>query len=175
LSGALRGRGTVAIEVARQRVWDALLDPAQLRAIIPGCQNIEQTSPDTFRAQIRVSIAGIGALYEAQIRIFDRKEPERLKLAARGESKLGFGQGEALVTLEEAGTGVTQLTYEYGADIGGRVATFGQRMLDGVVKVVLADFFDRLRAHMRGEKPRGAVLERARRLFSLFQAFRGRP
>jgi hypothetical protein len=48
-------------------------------------------------------------------------------------------------------------------------------MLDGVVKVVLADFFDRLRAHMRGEKPRGAVLERARRLFSLFQAFRGRP
>jgi 2-furoyl-CoA dehydrogenase large subunit len=175
LSGALRGRGTVAIEVARQRVWDALLDPAQLRAIIPGCQNIEQTSPDTFRAQIRVSIAGIGALYEAQIRIFDRKEPERLKLAARGESKLGFGQGEALVTLEEAGTGVTQLTYEYGADVGGRVATFGQRMLDGVVKVVLADFFDRLRAHMRGEKPRGAVLERARRLFSLFQAFRGRP
>jgi hypothetical protein len=67
------------------------------------------------------------------------------------------------------------LTYEYGADVGGRVATFGQRMLDGVVKVVLADFFDRLRAHMRGEKPRGAVLERARRLFSLFQAFRGRP
>jgi 2-furoyl-CoA dehydrogenase large subunit len=174
LSGTLRGRGTIAIEVARQKVWDALLDPVQLRAIIPGCQNIEQTSPDTFSAQIRVSIAGIGALYEAQIRIFDRKEPERLKLAARGESKLGFGQGEALVTLEETGAGVTQLTYEYGADVGGRVATFGQRMLDGVVKVVLADFFDRLRAHVRGEKPRGAVVQRLRRLISMLQAFRGR-
>jgi 2-furoyl-CoA dehydrogenase large subunit len=174
LSGTLRGRGTIAIEVARQKVWDALLDPVQLRAIIPGCQNIEQTSPDTFSAQIRVSIAGIGALYEAQIRIFDRKEPERLKLAARGESKLGFGQGEALVTLEETGAGVTQLTYEYGADVGGRVATFGQRMLDGVVKIVLADFFDRLRAHVRGEKPRGAVVQRLRRLISMLQAFRGR-
>jgi hypothetical protein len=52
LSGTLRGRGTIAIEVARQNVWDALLDPVQLRAIIPGCQNIEQTSPDTFSAQI---------------------------------------------------------------------------------------------------------------------------
>jgi 2-furoyl-CoA dehydrogenase large subunit len=174
LSGTLRGRGTIAIEVARQKVWDALLDPVQLRAIIPGCQNIEQTSPDTFSAQIRVSIAGIGALYEAQIRIFDRKEPERLKLAARGESKLGFGRGEALVTLEEADLGVTQLTYEYGADVGGRVATFGQRMLDGVVKVVLADFFDRLRAHMRGEKPGGTILQRVRRLFSVLQALRGR-
>ena len=173
LSGALRGRGAVAIEVAPQRVWDALLDPTQLRAIIPGCENIEQTSPDTFRARIRVSIAGIGALYEVQIRIFDREEPERLKLAARGESKLGFGRGEALVTLEEADLGVTQLTYEYGADVGGRVATFGQRMLDGVVKVVLADFFDRLRAHVRGEKPGGTVLQRVRRFFAVLQAFWG--
>ena len=112
-------------------------------------------------------------MYEVQIRIFDREEPERLKLAARGESKLGFGQGEALVTLEEAGLGVTQLTYEYGADVGGRVATFGQRMLDGVVKVVLADFFDRLRAHMRGEKPGGTILQYVRRLFSVLQALRG--
>jgi hypothetical protein len=66
------------------------------------------------------------------------------------------------------------LTYEYGADVGGRVATFGQRMLDGVVKVVLGDFFDRLRAHMRGEKPGGTVLQRVRRVLSLLQAFRGR-
>jgi hypothetical protein len=68
---------------------------------------------------------------------------------------------------------VTLLTYEYGADVGGRVATFGQRMLDGVVKVVLADFFDRLRAHVRGEKPRNAFLQRVRRLFAMSQAFRG--
>jgi 2-furoyl-CoA dehydrogenase large subunit len=174
LSGALRGRGTVVIESARKRVWDALLDPEELRAIIPGCESIEQTSPETFRAQIRVSIAGIGALYEAQVRIFDRKAPERLRIAARGESKLGFGQGEAMVTLEETESGLTQLTYEYGADVGGRVATFGQRMLDGVVKVVLADFFDRLRAHIRGEKPAGSLRQRVRRLFAMLQAFRGR-
>jgi 2-furoyl-CoA dehydrogenase large subunit len=174
LSGALRGRGTVAIEAARQRVWNALLGPAQLRAIIPGCESIEQTSADTFRAQIRVSIAGIGALYEAQVGIFDRKEPERLRMAARGESKLGFARGEAVVTLEEIESSVTRLTYEYGADVGGRVATFGQRMLDGVVKVVLADFFDRLRAHMRGEKPAGPPLQRVRRFFAMLRAFRGR-
>jgi hypothetical protein len=76
--------------------------------------------------------------------------------------------------LNEAEPGVTQLSYEYGADVGGRVATFGQRMLDGVVKVVLADFFDRLRAHMRGEKPGGSLLQRLRRLSAILRAFRGR-
>ena len=174
LSGALRGRGTVSIEAPPQRVWDALLDPTQLRAIIPGCESIELTGPDAFRARIRVSVAGIGALYDAEIRIFDLMEPAQLRMAARGESKLGFGQGEAVVTLNQTEPDVTQLSYEYGADVGGRVATFGQRMLDGVVKVVLADFFDRLRAHMRGEKPGGSLLQRLRRLSAILRAFRGR-
>lgn len=95
-------------------------------------------------------------------------------MAARGESKLGFGQGEAAVTLKETEPGVTRLSYEYGADVGGRVATFGQRMLDGVVKVVLADFFDRVRAHMNGEKPAGSLRQRVRRLLGMLQAFGGR-
>ena len=108
------------------------------------------------------------------MRIFDRREPEQLRMAARGESKLGWGQGEAVVTLEESKSGVTQPGYEYGADVGGRVATFGQRMLDGVVKVLLGDFFDRVRAPVRGEKPGGSPLQRARRLLAMLQAFRSR-
>ena len=153
LSGVLRGRGTVAIEAARQRVWDALLDPAQLQAIIPGCESIEQISPDAFRAQIRVSIAGIGALCEAQVRIFDRRAAEN-GCARREQTRLRARRSG--VTLKETESGVTRLTYEYGADVGGRVATFGQRMLDGVVKVLLGDFFDRLRA-LCVEKSRSGV------------------
>jgi 2-furoyl-CoA dehydrogenase large subunit len=148
-AGALRGRGTVEISAPRQQVWEALLDPRQLKAIIPGCESVEQTGPETYTVKIKVSIAGIGGLYDGEIRISERREPENLRLAGRAESKLGFGQGEAVVTLK--GRGVTQLSYEYGADVGGRVAAFGQRMLDGVVRVLLGNFFDRLNAHLRGE------------------------
>jgi 2-furoyl-CoA dehydrogenase large subunit len=139
----------------RAKVWRTLLDPVSLRVVIPGCESIEAVDSETFKARVRVSIAGIGGIYDAEIRIFDRKEPESLRLFGRGEGKLGFGQGEAVVKLKEGSSGGTVLSYEYRADVGGRVAAFGQRMLDGVVRVLLAGFFGRLRAHLQGESADG--------------------
>jgi 2-furoyl-CoA dehydrogenase large subunit len=152
----------VTIEAPRQQVWDALLDPASLRQIIPGCESIEATGPEAFHARVRVSIAGIGGLYDAHIRIFDRNAPNSLRLSGSGESKLGFGHGEAFVTLKETPSGATELAYQYGADVGGRVAAFGQRMLDGVVRVLLGSFFERLQGHLRGESPSRGLVTRLR-------------
>jgi 2-furoyl-CoA dehydrogenase large subunit len=153
LKGALRGHGEVTIDAPRQEVWNALLDPASLKTIIPNCESIEAVNVETYKARVRVSIAGIGAVYEAQIRLFDRNEPSRLRLSGQAESKLGLGRGEAIIRLAETTSGGTRLSYEYGADVGGRVAAFGQRMLDGVVRVLLASFFDRLRGQLRRDAP----------------------
>jgi 2-furoyl-CoA dehydrogenase large subunit len=157
LQGALRGSDDVVIEAPRAEVWRTLLDPLSLKSVIPGCESIEAIDAETFNAKVRVSIAGIGGLYDATIRLFDRQEPERLRLSGRGEGKLGFGQGEAVVTLTERAPGETVLSYRYAADVGGRAAAFGQRMLDGVVRVLLAAFFDRLRTHLKGESSDGFV------------------
>lgn len=157
LKGALRGADNVVIAAPRQDVWNALLDPESLKAVIPGCESIEASGPDSFKLRVKVSIAGIGGVYDAEIRLFDRHEPQSLRLSGRGEGKLGFGQGEASVTLTEFAIGETTLAYEYAADVGGRVAAFGQRMLDGVVRVLLAAFFERLSAHLRGEAADGVV------------------
>ena len=173
LKGALRGDGTVAIDAPRQQVWDTLLDPAKLKSIIPGCESIDATGPETFIARVRVNIAGIGGLYDTKIRIFDRKEPQSLRLSGRGESKLGLGEGEAFVTLKEDGGGGTVLSYEYSADVGGRVAAFGQRMLDGVVRILLASFFDRLRVYLRGETPSSGLMATVRGWFAMLQMLRG--
>jgi carbon monoxide dehydrogenase subunit G len=99
---------------------------------------------------VRISVAGIGATYEGQIRISDREPPTRLRLSGKAESKLGGGEGEAQVTLAEH-DGITTLSYEYCANVSGRLASFGHRMLDGVVRVLLATFFDRLRAVWSGD------------------------
>ena len=157
----------------REQVWKTLLDPLSLRSVIPGCESIEAVDGETFKARVRVSVAGIGGVYDAEIRMFDRKEPESLRLSGRGEGKLGFGQGEALVKLTATPSGETILSYEYGADVGGRVAAFGQRMLDGVVRVLLAGFFDRLRAHLQGNSTDG-FLVRVRSWIALARMFWGR-
>lgn len=157
LKGAMRGADVVAIPAPRALVWQTLLDAESLKSVIPGCESIEAVDAETFKATVRVSIAGIGGLYNATIRLFDRREPESLRLSAKGEGKLGFGQGEAVVILTERGPDETVLSYRYAADVGGRAAAFGQRMLDGVVRVLLAAFFDRLRAHLRGESGEGLI------------------
>ncbi|HEU5068703.1 MAG TPA: molybdopterin cofactor-binding domain-containing protein, partial [Sphingomicrobium sp.] len=107
LQGGLRGEGKVDIPAPRQQVWGTLLSPESLKAIIPGCESVEATGPDSYRARVRISVAGIGAAYDAQIRIFDREAPSRLRLSGKGGSKLGSAEGEAYVTLEEAGGGTT--------------------------------------------------------------------
>jgi 2-furoyl-CoA dehydrogenase large subunit len=150
--GGFRGEGQVVIDALPAQVWQALIDPQSLRAVIPGCEHIEETGPDSYRAAVRISVAGIGGTYDVHMRLFDRHEPERMRLSGRAESRLGFGEGEAIVTLAALPEGRTRLTYCYVAAIGGKLAGFGQRMLDGVVRMLLASFFERLGAHLRGEE-----------------------
>lgn len=169
LKGALRGEGQVEIDAARETVWQALLSPESLRQIIPGCEAVEKISETDYRARIRISIAGIGGVYEAAIRLSDLDAPNRLKLSGRGESALGFGDGQALVTLTALPNERTELHYRYGADVGGKLAAFGQRMIEGVVRVLLAAFFERLAAHLRGEKPTQSLSGRLRGLFDMLR------
>ena len=174
LQGNLRGQDEVDIPAPRQQVWDALLSPESLKEVIPGCESVEVTGPDTYRARLRISVAGIGGTYDAQIRIFDRQEPACLRLSGKAESKLGFGEGEAYVTLAENAQGHTTLSYDYAANIGGKLASFGHRMLDGVVRVLLASFFDRLRASLRGVKPSSGFLARMRAWAAVLKHLWGR-
>jgi 2-furoyl-CoA dehydrogenase large subunit len=159
IPGGFRGEGHVEIDAEPARVWQAIIDPQSLRAVIPGCEHIEASGPDSYRATVRVSVAGIGGTYDVIMRLFDRHEPERLRLAGRAESRLGSGEGEAIVTLTALPGGRTRLSYRYIAAVGGKLAGFGQRMLDGIVRVLLASFFERLGAHLRGGEE--AVVDRS--------------
>jgi 2-furoyl-CoA dehydrogenase large subunit len=174
LPGMLRGRDRVEIAASREAVWQALLTPASLKDIIPGCEDVQMTGPESYTARVRISVAGIGATYDAQLRIFDRDEPTSLRLSGKATSRLGFGEGEAFVTLSEAPGGHTTLSYVYGANIGGQLAAFGQRMLDGVVRVLLASFFDRLRAYLQGDKPSDGVAARLRGFVAMLKLLWGR-
>jgi 2-furoyl-CoA dehydrogenase large subunit len=169
----LSGQDQIEIPAPRQQVWDALLNPETLKQIIPGCESVELSGADLYRARVRISVAGIGAAYEAQIRISDREPPARLRLSGRAESKLGGGEGEAHVTLAER-SGTTTLSYAYRANVSGRLASFGHRMLGGVVRLLLATFFDRLRTVLSGDTPPAGLRTRWNTWLALLRRAWGR-
>jgi 2-furoyl-CoA dehydrogenase large subunit len=168
--GGFRGNGETVIDAPPMRVWEALLDPEALRTIIPGCESVELTGPETYRARVRISIAGIGGSYDVAMRLFDQREGERMRLSGHAESKLGFGEGNAIVLLAPLPQGRTRLMYRYVAAVGGKLAGFGQRMLDGIVRVLLASFFERLAAYLRGAPVRAGFLARLRNALSMLRA-----
>jgi 2-furoyl-CoA dehydrogenase large subunit len=162
--GGLRGDGSVVIPAPPAEVWRRLTDPSELAAIVPGCRELKQVEPDRYVAQVSIGVAAVRGVYTAEIEIRDKDEPRSMRLVAKASGALGFGSGEGLVTLAPLG-GATRLTYVYRADVGGKVAAVGQRLIGTVTRVLIAEFFaalDRRIAPRRGPAmPRWVAMLRA--------------
>jgi 2-furoyl-CoA dehydrogenase large subunit len=139
----MRGKGTVTIPAPPSEVWRRLIDPVELAKIVPGCKSLEQIGPDRYRAEVMIGVAGIRGLYAAEIELKDMRAPTSVRLVGKATGALGFGSGEGVVTLAPQDGG-TRLTYSYGADVGGKLAAVGQRLLATVTRVLIAEFFGAL-------------------------------
>jgi 2-furoyl-CoA dehydrogenase large subunit len=138
--GGLRGEGAVVIPAPPAEVWRRLIDPNELAAIVPGCRSLVQSGPDRYTAEVMIGVAGVRGLYAAEIALEDKQEPVSVRLVGRASGALGFGSGEGMVTLAPVDGG-TRLTYRYRAEVGGKVAAVGQRLLGTVTRVLIAEFF----------------------------------
>ena len=138
--GGLRGEGEVTIAAPPAEVWRRLIDPNELAAIVPGCRSLRQDGPDRYVAEVMIGVAGVRGLYQAEIALKDKQEPSSVRLVGKASGALGFGAGEGVVTLAPADGG-TRLTYAYSAEIGGKVAAVGQRLLATVTRVLIGEFF----------------------------------
>ena len=143
-SDALTGRGEVTLSAPVEEVWRRLLDPRELAAIIPGCRNLTQDGPDRYSAEVVIGVAGIRGTYRVQINLRDKMEKTSLRLVGKAFGPLGFGSGSGFVILRPEAGGHTQLEYRYEAEIGGKVAAVGQRMLGSVTRYLIAQFFHSL-------------------------------
>jgi 2-furoyl-CoA dehydrogenase large subunit len=148
---ALTGEGSTVVPVPPQKVWDILLDPKELAEVIPGCSGLALVGPNAYRADVNIGVGPVRGTYRAQVRLSDLDPPKSLKLAGEATGALGWGGGEGWVTLAPVPEG-TSVTYRYEAEIGGKVASVGGRMLDGVAKLLIAQFFEALVARAGGGK-----------------------
>lgn len=135
----LTGEHTIA--APRADVWAALNDPDVLKECIPGCQSLEKLSDAAFKATATLAIGPVRATYHGQVTLSEIVAPERYVIRGEGQGgAAGFAKGSAEVTLHEA-DGATRLCYVVKAEVGGKLAQLGGRLIDATAKKLARDFF----------------------------------
>jgi carbon monoxide dehydrogenase subunit G len=136
--------GEYRIEAPRETVWAALVDPEVLKRCIPGCEELEQTSESEFAAKVKAKVGPVSARFAGAVALSDLNPPESYRISGEGKGgSAGFAKGGAVVRLAEDG-GATVLAYEIEAQVGGKLAQIGQRLIAGTAKKMADDFFGRL-------------------------------
>ncbi len=140
--------GERRIQAPRQAVWDALNDPEVLKACIPGCESMERLSENELKANAAVKIGPISARFAGKVTLSDIDPPNGYTISGEGQGGVaGFAKGGAAVKLLDADGG-TLLTYEVKAQVGGKIAQLGARLIDASAKQMAETFFDRFSAHL---------------------------
>jgi carbon monoxide dehydrogenase subunit G len=134
--------GERRLPAGRARVWAALNDPDVLKLSIPGCRSLEAASDGGFRATAAVKIGPIATNFSGEVRLLDLVPPASYRIEGSGQGgAAGFARGGAAVTLEEDGAG-TVLSYRVKAEVGGKLAQLGARLIDASAKQMADQFFD---------------------------------
>ena len=132
--------GSYQINLEKQKVWEALNDPEILQKTIPGCEEFKKNSDTEFSATATNKIGPFNASFTGDIELKDLDPPNSYKITGSGNSPVGFATGEASVVLEEW-EGGTKLTYTVEANVGGKIAQVGSRLIDMAAKKMADIFF----------------------------------
>lgn len=143
--------GEYRIEAPRLSVWSALNDPEVLRQCIPGCEEIERVSDTEFTAKARIKVGPVNAKFSGKVTLSDIDPPNGYRITGEGQGgAAGFGRGGATVALAEDGPDATLLTYRAEAQVGGKLAQIGSRLIQGTAKKMADDFFARFQEIVGG-------------------------
>jgi len=140
--------GEHRLPMPREAVWQALNDPDVLSRCIPGCESLEKTAENAFNARVAAKVGPVKARFSGTVQLTDIEPPERYTLTGEGKGgAAGFAKGQASVTLVDDGGG-TILSYRVKADVGGKLAQLGGRLINGAAQKMASQFFDNLGASL---------------------------
>ena len=163
--------GTHDLEATRERVYQSLVNPEVLQRCIPGCERLERTGDNTFSTTIRAGVGSIKGLFNGNVRLEDLREPEHFRIVVDGKGAPGFLKGSGDLDLQQEGA-ITKVKYAGDVQVGGTIASVGQRMIQGTAKMMAAQFFACLGAEAKTEAgeppPKHGFFRNALRWFSGF-------
>jgi carbon monoxide dehydrogenase subunit G len=138
-------KGEIALPADRKTVWTKLNDPDVLKACIPGCQSLERTGENGFSAVVKLKVGPVGATFKGSVELSELDPPNGYHISGQGEGGVaGFAKGGAQVRLLDRPEGETGcvLSYDVEANVGGKIAQLGARLIDGVAKKTADQFFN---------------------------------
>lgn len=147
-------KGETLIAAPRDRVWDALNDPAVLARCIEGVESLERTAGDRFEGKLAAKVGPVRATFTGAVTLSDIDPPNGYTISGEGKGGVaGFAKGSAHVRLTDAdvdGTAGTHLAYEANSSVGGKLAQLGTRLIEGTARAYAEGFFTRLKAEVEG-------------------------
>ena len=143
--------GSYQINLEKQKVWEALNDPEILKQSIPGCEEFKKNSNTEFTATATNKIGPFNASFTGDIELKNINAPNSYVIEGSGNSPVGFASGSAQVKLEDS-EGGTKLTYEVEANVGGKIAQVGSRLIDMTAKKMADIFFGKFSELISKEK-----------------------
>jgi carbon monoxide dehydrogenase subunit G len=150
---AMTMTGEVQLSASREVVWGKLNDPDVLKACIPGCEELTKNADTEFAAVAVTKIGPVKARFKGKVHLTDLNPPNGYRISGEGDGGVaGFAKGGATVTLTEKDGG-TLLTYNVEAQIGGKLAQLGQRLVNGAAKKIADDFFKNFAAQVAPTSP----------------------
>ena len=142
-------QGSRPLGVTQQQAWEALNDPETLKRCLPGCDKFEATGEGQYTVTMAVKVGPVSAKFAGKVTLSDIQPPESYRLSFEGQGGVaGFGKGASAVSLTPNDAGC-ELAYTVQAQVGGKIAQLGQRLIDGAAKSMADDFFKRFDAEMQ--------------------------
>jgi carbon monoxide dehydrogenase subunit G len=152
--------GEIALEAPREKVWNALNDPAVLKDAIPGCEALEKVSDTEFTATVVTKVGPIKARFSGRVVLSDIVPFTRYTISGEGQGGIaGFAKGGADVALEATDDDRTTLRYAVKAQVGGKIAQLGARLIDATAKKLSSQFFDRFAEIVTGPSSQSLPVE----------------
>lgn len=143
--------GSEQIAAPRAAVWAALNDPEILKQCIPGCETLEKTSDNEMTATVTLKVGPVKASFKGKVTLSDIDAPNGYRITGEGSGGVaGFAKGGANVHLESETPEITILQYDVDAQIGGKIAQLGARLIDTTAKKLAGEFFAKFGAVVAG-------------------------
>jgi carbon monoxide dehydrogenase subunit G len=149
---SMKIEGTQKINAPRERIFAALTDPAVLQKCIPGCEQMEKTGENQYKAKLTAGVGPVKGVFAATVSLQDIVPPEHYKLVVEGKGQPGFAKGSGELNLKDE-NGATLIEYTGEVNFGGLIASVGQRMIQATANMLAGRFFKALEAETTAQNP----------------------
>jgi carbon monoxide dehydrogenase subunit G len=143
--------GSYTFEAPREMTYDMLQDPEVLTKIIPGCEQLNKVGENEYEAALEISVGPIKGKFKGKVLLSDLNRPESYKMEVNGTGQAGFVKGTGLVKLEDQGAS-TLMNYEGDAQVGGRIASVGQRFVESAAKALIKQSLENVNQHVQAHQ-----------------------